>query len=161
MLCRDRQERDSDGVLMYPFRIDPQGRADQYKTYEVAAPLETHWRKATCAEVECDAHLRGWATAIDVSTDLGKTQANYIRLHSGRKYTVTEVGTIVTFTFPSGQQCFRPHRVPLDRPGIFIVRSGDWRGNPDGFVRRHSNAEDWVNDFSEHQDKLKTTIERG
>ena len=145
---------------MQPFRITPAGPVRAYQTYQITAPLATHWRTATCTEVDCDAHLRGWSTTVDVATELGARQATYIRMHAGRAYTVTEAGTLVTFMFPGGQQCFRTHRVPLGRPEIYTVRGGDWRGST-GLVRRHADAQDWVDDFGEHQEQLADRLARG
>ncbi|MGH3680777.1 MAG: hypothetical protein ACRDT2_11090, partial [Natronosporangium sp.] len=103
-------------------RITPKLPPQAMKTYQVARPLPTHWRPASCAEVGCPAHAHGWQTTIDVATELGGRQANYIRLHSGRAFTAAEAGTLVTFTFPPGQTCFRRHQLPLEREPIFAVR---------------------------------------
>lgn len=147
--------------MTQPFRLDPIGPADAYKTYALAAPISTHRRPASCVEVECDAWRHGWISLIDVSTDIGVQQANYIRLHSGRSFTASEVGTLVTFTFPSGQTCFGEHTVLLEREPIYSVRDGDWRGNPTGRTRRHVRADDWVDDFANHQQQLADRLERG
>jgi hypothetical protein len=147
------------------FRIIPKIGADAYKTYEIAAPLPSHFRPGTCAEVDCEHYLRGWQTAIDESSNLGQAQAYHIRQRAGRAYTEArgEHGLTV-FTFPPGQPCFRAgeHRVSLERDPLFLVRGGDWRGNPRGVpTRQHASAEDWRDDFGEHQDRIATTIERG
>ena len=146
---------------MQPFRIEPAGPAAAYKTYSVRSPVSTHFRPATCAEVECPAYAYGWKTAVDVSTDLGAQQANYIRMHSGRSFTVAQDGNLVTFTFPFGQNCFAEHRMRLDREAFYRVRNGDWRGNPLGGQTEHVNAEDWIDDFANHQIKLAERAERG
>lgn len=140
-------------------RIQPLGPVQAYKTYSVHSPLQSHFREASCSEVECDAHAHGWVTMIDTATDLGRQQANYIRLHSGRAFTVAELGTMVTFTFGPGQKCFQTHRVALNREPICSVRGGDWRGvtAPSRILR----PDDWVDDFANHQDRLKTRVERG
>jgi hypothetical protein len=144
------------------FRVDPQMPAANYKTYQISAPLSTHFRVATCQEVQCAAWIRGWTTVVDAATDLGGRQANYIRLKSGRHFTFTQAGTVVTFRFPPGQRCFREHQTRLDRAEIFVVRGGDWRGNPRGVEPRvHRRAADWVDDFAEHQDKLATRLAQG
>ena len=69
------------------FRIDPQLPTDAMKTYSIMAPKSTHFRKATCAEMDCPSYLHGWATIIDERTELGQEQAHYIRKLSGRKFT--------------------------------------------------------------------------
>ena len=45
----------------------------------------------------------------------------------------------MVFTFEAGQQCFTQHHVP-DRPQFFVVRDGDWRGNPTGQNRLHTKG---------------------
>lgn len=171
-------------------RAQPVGPAAAYKTYQVTAPLSTHFRPATCAEVDCAAWRHGWRTVVDERTDLGMAQAAYIRaecvsaslpaspagrarrrytehrdehhLMDGTGLTAGSVTGLTTFEFAAGQPCFAKHEVPLERPELYIVRGGDWRGNPRGTpARRHTTAEDWVEDFAEHQDRLRTALERG
>lgn len=143
-----------------PFRLPPKLPVTAVKSYEILAPKSTHTRVATCAEVECLHSLKGWRTIVDVGTPLGAAQANYIRLHSGRHFTVTEDGSLVTFHFPGGQTCFAQHRVSLERPEIFRVRPGDYRGTT-GDIRVHVRPDDWVDDFANHQIKLAKAHERG
>lgn len=143
------------------FRPDPALPAASMKTYQLIAPIETHFRAAACSEVECDGYRRGWKTVADVSTDLGQRQAKYIRDKAGRSFTLTKVGPLVTFTFPAGQRCFAEHRVPLEREPIYIAKQGDWRGNPRGVAPTLHNARSWVDDFATHQDQLATAINRG
>lgn len=144
-------------------RIQPNGRPDEYKTYAVASPIETHTRDASCSEVDCEAYAQGWRSTIDVSTRLGAAQAKYIVEQSGRSYTLSEpIPNLLIFEFAAGQECFAQHRVTLDRPSLFIVQGGDWRGNPLNTPRTlHSGPDPWVDDFATHQEKLKAIIERG
>lgn len=144
-------------------RLIPEGPAAAYKTYAIAAPLATHWREGTCTEVNCQAQAHGWRTVVDESTDLGQRQAAYIRRDSDRKYTEERLpDTLTAFTFEAGQTCFETHRVSLQRPELFVVRGGDWRGNPTGQQPYlHSSAESWLDDFGEHQEQLADRIERG
>lgn len=155
-------------------RFTPQLPAHNMQTYQVASPLTSHWRPATCAEVDCEQHRNGWVTAVDESTDLGQRQAHHIRTNcrpvdklaargTVRRYSETRTPEGWTaFRFPAGQECFAEHKVPLERPELYIVRDGDWRGNPRGTQpRRHARPEDWVEDFSEHHDRLATLRNRG
>jgi hypothetical protein len=144
------------------FRLDPAMPVTAYKTYQVAAPLATHYRTARCEEVDCGQQANGWASPIDESTDLGKQQAWYIRNQSGRRYRENRnlLPGLTVFEFEPGQQCFAEHHVPLDRPALYVVRDGDWRGNPTGRTARR-RPDDWVDDFATHQDKLKTELEKG
>lgn len=142
-----------------PFRLPPKLPVQAYQTYQIWSPVRTHTRRATCAEVECEASLKGWRTVADVSTDIGRKRANYIRLASGRHFTVAQAGDVVTFTFPAGQRCFAEHRVALDRPALFLRRGGDWRAQTSEPVQ--FRAEDWVDDFANHQIDLAEAKKRG
>jgi hypothetical protein len=142
-------------------RIMPGMPIGSYKTYALRAPIQTHYRRASCAEVDCSAHQNGWVTKIDETTSLGQQQAYYIRNQSGRAFKEERDGAITKFTFFQGQQCFKYHVVQLDRDPILIVRDGDWRGNPTGNVRRHVSTVDWVDDFANHQQQLADRLERG
>jgi hypothetical protein len=136
-------------------RITPKLAVHQVKSYDISSPKDTHQRRASCAEVECKATRLGWESFIDESTSLGQRQAEYIRRRSGRGFRETrnEFG-ITVFTFPPGQSCFSEHHVSVERPEFFIVRDGDWRGNPTGRVRLHDRPEHWVEDFASHQEGL-------
>jgi hypothetical protein len=142
------------------FRLDPKLPAAEYKTYSIVSPLSTHFRRGTCEEAGCLAHRHGWQTAVDESTDMGQRQAHYIRKVAGRRFTErrTELG-LTAFTFEAGQRCFAEHQVSLERPELYLVRGGDWRGNPRNETRRHSGPDSWVDDFATHQDKLARAAE--
>jgi hypothetical protein len=146
-----------------PFRITPKLPAHALKTYELRAPLVTHHRAATCEEVDCQAYAKGWTSYIDVGTELGAKQYKYISEQSGRTFNdATAMDTqIRTLIFPPGQKCFRQHTVPLERDPLYIVRDGDWRGNPRRTTEVRRNAADWIDDFSNHQDGIATEIEKG
>jgi hypothetical protein len=136
-------------------RVTPALGVHQTQSFEILAPTETHQRKATCTEVDCGAQANGWVSKIDESSPLGQRQAHYIRKESGRRFTETRDPTGLTlFTFPAGQTCFGGHTVALDRPEFYIVRDGDWRGNPTGRRREHDRPEHWVEDFAQHQQSL-------
>jgi hypothetical protein len=140
--------------------IQPAGPASVYKTYQLLQPVSSHFRPATCEEAECQAHLSGWRTAVDVSTDLGREQAVYIRRHSGRSFEVEQNGPLTTFVFGPGQTCFRAadHRVSLEREALHIVRRGDFRqlGTP-----TQLKPADWRDDMGEHLDRLANLRDRG
>ena len=48
------------------FRIPPKAGPEAYKTYEVRQPRQTHFRRGTCAEVDCRRAKTGWRSVIDV-----------------------------------------------------------------------------------------------
>jgi hypothetical protein len=147
------------------FRLDPLMPVHAYKTYGLSMPLRTHWRPATCEEAGCAQYRQGWVTTCDLGTELGQKQAHYIRHDRSRRAAEQSVNDrLVKFTFAPGQDCFRSgdHKVPLERPAVFSVRGGDWRGNPTGVpARLHKRAEDWVEDFALHQDRLATAAKEG
>lgn len=145
------------------FRLDPQMPAASYKTYVISSPLATHFRPGTCAEAECGAHEHGWLMRVDEAAELGQRQAYYIRKQASRKHTEQrdEAGLTV-FTFEAGQQCFAEHKVPLGRPEKYLVKGGDWRGNPRGTrTLVHTRPADWVDDFQNHQQGLADRLGRG
>jgi hypothetical protein len=143
-------------------RITPVGPVTAYKTYGMRTPLATHYRPAACVEVDCLAHLNGWRTLVDETTMLGQKQAHYIRSESGRRYIEERQPTGLTaFDFPEGQRCFTEHRVTLDREAFFSVRPGDWRGGANRHEVRTLNADDWLDDFANHQQRLADRINRG
>jgi len=132
------------------------------KTYQVQAPLITHWRLATCAEVDCPVYLNEWRIRVE---GLTPAQQHAIRT-SGRRFRVLDLGEGQTWwIFEPGQRCFRAHehRLPVGRPNLYVVRDGDpWRGNPRGTpARRHTRPEFWVEDFAEHQQMLYDQWRRG
>lgn len=144
------------------FRLPPQLPVEHMKTYGIFAPLETHFRDGTCEEAGCLAWRAGWQTIVDETAELGQRQARYIRKQARRSFTESRspVGTV--FDFHPGQRCFRaPHRIRIERPEIFVVRGGDWRGNPRGDRRVHVSADDWVDDFANHQDGIAQRVQRG
>lgn len=149
--------------MQHASRIQPRLPVQAVKTYQVLTPVHTHFRAATCAEVDCPQHLHGWQTPIDESTELGQQQAWYIRNQSGRRYTENRdlLPGVTVFAFQAGQRCFAQHKARLDRPELFLVRDGDWRGNPTGNKRQHTRPEDWVEDFATNQQQLADQLEKG
>lgn len=138
-------------------RIEPAGPAAAYKTYIIDSPRDTTVRTA-CEQVGCRAWRHGWQTMVDERTDLGRSQAEYLRTRSGRTFREQRTGDGLTaFIFESGQRCFTDHKT---RPEAYSVRLGDWRQDY-GVLTTHSRAADWVDDFGEHQQGIAEQIERG
>lgn len=142
-------------------RVDPQMPAGAYQTYEATAPLTTHWRPATCAEVECRAYMQGWHSDVPPGSADEKRITDSYRPGEYRLERTPE--GFHRYYFPAGSTCFRAvhHKLPLERPALFTVRSGDWRGNPDGNVRQFTKPEDWVDHFAHHQDGISKLVNRG
>lgn len=132
------------------------------KTYQVMAPEVSHWRTATCAEVECPAYMQGWRVRLATLTPAQR----YAIETSGRRYSLLDLGEGQQWwTFPAGQRCFRSseHRLPVGRPTLYVVRDGDpWRGNPRGTPPRiHTDPKYWAEDFANHQQLLYERWKRG
>jgi hypothetical protein len=142
-------------------RLTPVMPVQAYKTYQLSAPISTHHRRASCAEVECERWRNGWVTALDERTEDGARRAGYIRTRAGRAFRERpDPSGLTVFTFSPGQRCFKPHFTPLERDPLCVVRGGDWRGLI-GQRRVHQRPEHWVEDFALHQDSLATRFQRG
>ena len=150
-------------MIRKPNRIAPAVGAEHMQTFAIQAPTETHWRRATCEEVACDQAARGWRMVLDLQTEMGMRQARYIKHHSGRRYEIAEQRDgLVTLVFAGGQECFQEHRVRIDRPEKYLVKGGDFRGNPRGQKTRvHTKPEFWIEEFQENSDQLNQLKERG
>lgn len=137
-------------------RFRPQGPSAAYQTYSVTRRPDS-FVKAACADVGCQAYLRGWETAVDESTALGQQQAAYIRTKAGRTFSELRRGELTIFRFEAKQRCFADHQTVAEK---FTVLNGDWRGYQ-GVRRVHVNGRDWAEDFGEHQQKIHDQIEKG
>lgn len=127
--------------------------AEMMKTHAIIAPMSTHWRRASCEEVQCEAYLKGWGVPTK-----GLDEQDIALLRGcGRKFSEIEIKDGEThFWFEPGQSCLRAstHRTRLDKPEIFVVRDGDWRGNPRGTDPMiMSGADAWA-------DSLHTNLEQ-
>lgn len=136
------------------FRVAPAMPAAAYKTYSIFSP----GRPATCEEVDCPDFLNGWRIRLeDLTPELEHAARN-----SGRRFSETRVTDSETWlVFDAGQQCFAQHRLPWEGRERFVERGGDWRGNPRGQVYEHTRADDWVDSFANHQQKLADRLEQG
>lgn len=140
-------------------RIPPLMATQNYQTYQIASPLATHYRKATCQEVDCEAYRLGWRLQLDILQPADKQTIK----DSGRKFIIQEDAEGKKWlVFEAGQPCFQAslHRKSVERPEIYRVGRGDYRSY-DPRTARVLRPEDWLDDFANHQDKLKTLQERG
>jgi hypothetical protein len=143
-------------------RFPPAGPVTAYKSYLISAPLATHWNLATCADVDCPHYLAGWDSLIDERTGLGQRQAHYIRRESGRRFTEErQPDGLTRFSFEAGQRCFTQHKARNMRDERYVERDGDWRGNPTGRKRVHTQPDHWVESFALNQGRLIALQERG
>lgn len=156
------------------------------QTFAIVKPRATHYRPATCAEVECAAHLNGWTTLLLAGSD----DLDFVRTQvcggavDGRRRHFTEEPApdgMVRLTFPAGQPCFAAaeHVVDVERDPVFLVRPGDGRSNPISptgaryaspeldvaLARRggriHTRPEHWVEHSAETLDRVRSVRERG
>lgn len=150
-----------------PYWHQPRLPVHVMKTYGVRAPLSTHWRPAGCRESGCPYYLNGWRVHIERITQRANGEFLLSRIkRSGKRFRTVDLGPGQTFLeFEAGQSCFdgdaMRHKVSVGRPELFVVRGGDWRGNPRGEQRVHHNMADWIDDMSEHRDKLMTRLAQG
>jgi hypothetical protein len=140
-------------------RIQPQGRPEDYQTFQVTTPRDGAILTA-CKDAGCQAWAHGWKSTVDERTPLGRAQAHYFRHQSGRTITREQKTTDgrTVFIFEAHQRCFQEH---YTRPELYIVRGGDWRGNPTGAFRRHQSPADWVEHFALNQQKLADQTQQG
>lgn len=125
--------------------------------YTLRRPITPdYWQPATCEQAGCRAHLFGWTTTLDETTDFGQTRAAYIRKHSGRSFVEQRnPAGLTVFVFGAGQMCFEAaaHQRPVEREPLYLVHGSR--------TRQHTRGEFWVEDSSEHLDRIRTRIERG
>ncbi|MGW1497584.1 hypothetical protein ACWCQW_03150 [Streptomyces mirabilis] len=138
-------------------RIDPNMPVGAYQTYSITAPRDAAV-VAACEQVGCAAWANGWDSVIDERTELGQQQAAYIRGQSRRTFREMKTDGLTVFRFEAHQRCFEEHRT---RPEIYLVRDGDWRGNPTGRQRQHTRPADWVEDMTENQGRIVDLQQRG
>lgn len=139
-------------------RVQPMMPTRSYKTFAVKSPINTHFRRATCAEVSCAAYAQGWTLRIELLSP----ELLHLARTSGKRFTEVQLAAGHTvLVFEAGQPCFAEHKIPLGRPEIYLVGRGDWRSFNPRQARQHTRPEDWVDECSTHLDKLRSEIEKG
>ena len=145
-------------------RFTPALPTQAYKTYAVRTQLTTHYRPARCAEIDCPDYIHGWYLKIDgTPADL-----LYAAMNSGRRYTRGELWNgqgeaFQALIFEAGQECFRvdTHVKSLERPEFFYVGRGDFRSFSTRRASQFDRADQFVDSFATHLDRIKREIERG
>jgi hypothetical protein len=137
------------------------------KTYSIRAPIATHWRSASCAEVDCELYTDGWRLRAEL---LSEGDLHLIR-ESGRKWTELQIAEGETWlVFSPGTPCLlqwsvgqpfteRNHKVQA-RPEVYLLTPGDWRMWC-GEEYRFRRSDQWVEDFGEHQERLADRARQG
>ena len=86
--------------------------------WRATRPKDSHWREASCREVDCTQYISGWQTVLPAN-DIANV--GYIR-RSGLGFREESEGQLVRFIFEPGQECFegraRPHRTLIERDPI-------------------------------------------
>ncbi len=145
-------------------RITPTLPVKARQTYRISKPVATHTRPATCAEVDCPEFLNGWVTRLPVGDPrialLKDAAAGRVDGLKREMRDVTGIGSAeAEFLFNAGSPCLkaRTHRISVDRPEIYLVRGGDWRGST-GLIRKHDRPEHWVEDMQENLDAVARRV---
>lgn len=139
-------------------RWAPKMEPKNYRTFGASSPLKTHYRPATCQEVNCQAYANGWSFDVAV---LSKA-AYYKVTHAGKHYRkVTLSPTQQYLVFSPEQPCFDSHVVPLDRPEILYTGRGDWRIFNRNHARVIKSADEFADRFGTHVQLLREHIKRG
>ncbi len=141
-------------------RPEPKMPTHCYQTFRVMSPISTHYRRATCAEANCDAYQNGWTYS---KTALAVGNLLYAVTHAGKRYREVDHENEIYLVFEPGQQCFSTstHVVPLERPEFYFSGRGDFRSFSTKTARKFNRPADWQDSFATHLDKIKAEIERG
>lgn len=145
-----------------PFRVAPKLPTGFYKTYRIAAPVSTHYRIATCAEIECKAYMEGWTYK---KSDLERENLLYIVTHAGKRFREMQLADDpeMYLVFEPGQVCFqaRTHRISLERPQFFFAGRGDFRSFSHRRATQFDRGDQWAESFAHHQDIINRVVEEG
>ena len=119
--------------------------------YQITWPKDTHFRTATCEEVDCAQYINGWITRVII----GSPQDRYIRKDQSRKQAAvkTSAGEI-DYYYEPGQQCFRAHTTKIERAPFFTVNAPGRKVNQPGresgrLRRRNMDFDRWADEFNE------------
>lgn len=128
-------------------------RSKTHKAYSISAPLATHWRKATCQEIDCKHYREGWTfNKAHLNAELWRAIET---AQPRRRYREVEHAGQTYLVFYPGQSCFATHKVRIEREELFFVTP-----NATGLIvpaaRQHKNWDDWQDDFASHQDRIAT-----
>ena len=116
--------------------------------YQATFPLESHWRQASCKEVDCPNYVMGWVTRVQIGSSLN----DYIKQSSkARKYKIVREGELSAYYFEAGQECFKgqagQHRIKLER-GAWLTRNASSR-TPLFLEQNAMDVNQWIDEFNE------------
>lgn len=139
------------------FRPTPKLPVQAMQTHHILAPTSTHFRRATCEEIGCLPFHHGWVLPLEGLDEGDIWQAR----NAGRRYhqQTNEDGAHFLY-FEAGQPCFRAatHTKRVDRPELFIVRNGDWRGSDGEEPIRFSGADAWADHLGTSLDRIASRL---
>lgn len=126
--------------------------------YRILNPTESHFRPASCAEVNCEHYLNGWGVRINA---LPPEDVHAART-SGRRYKEVRVAEGETWlVFEPGQPCFKEktHRANIGRTPLYVVDTP----SDNGRARRriHTSNDSWADDLHSHMDDVLGEINKG
>jgi hypothetical protein len=142
--------------------LNPRMPTHAYKTFNIAAPVNTHFRPATCEEIDCPAYLNGWTYR---KTDLIAANLYDLVTHAGKRYReqALDEGGELFLVFEPGQICFqaKSHRISLERPQFFFSGRGDHRSYSPKRAYQYVDGAEWSEAFAEHQEILNRVAQEG
>ena len=126
--------------------------------YRILNPVQTHFRPATCAEVNCEHYLNGWRVRIDSLPP----ELVHVARTSGRQYEELRFAEGETYlVFEAGQACFKAsqHRTNAGRTPLYVVDTP----TDNGRARRriHTSNDSWADDLHSHTDAVLGAINKG
>lgn len=130
-----------------------------YRTFRISSPIKTHFRKATCAEVNCEAYINGWSLP-KANLD---PQMLYLATHSGKSYKEYDLNGTIYLVYSAGQTCFNAakHVISLQRPEFYFAGRGDYRSFSPRRSHKYERSDQWLDDFATHQARNKQLVDRG
>lgn len=132
-----------------------------FQTYSLVRPAgRQYWRTITCEQAQCPRWRNGWRTVLNMTVAGDVRTARWIEKSSRRAFTHTLAGSILTFEFSAGQQCFDRHQEAVEREPLYVVRGGQV-GRLGPLVRKHARGEDWRDDMGELLTKVSEERARG
>ena len=113
-------------------------------TYQISWNRDTHFRVATCDEVDCPHFINGWVTRVVI----GSPQDHYIKQDTSRKSIGVKIDdATIEYYYESGQKCFRQHQTKVERaPFLTIDQVGKESGR---LIRNNIDFDEWTDRFNE------------
>ena len=116
--------------------------------YQASWPKSSHWRKASCEEVDCIHYLFGWITVVPKDSDEDKYLEAVMNIFRCKR---VADDLVISYHFEAGQPCFKgqagAHKKKLER-GPWLTRNQP--GREAARLQRTAMEHDrWVDEFNE------------